>query len=54
MKSYIDGLPGIEPAFDATTVKDFSQTVRQAFAHVEAKYSAQENNVATLDAIVVS
>lgn len=51
---YIDGLPGIEPAFDETTVKDFSQVVRQAFAHVDAKYSAADNNTATLDALVVS
>lgn len=53
-RRYIDGLPGIEPAFDETTVKDFSQVVRQAFAHVDAKYSAADNNTATLDAVVVS
>lgn len=52
---FIDGLPGIEPAaFDETTVKDFSQVVRQAFVHVEPTYSYADNNTATLDAVVVS
>ncbi|KAI5370839.1 hypothetical protein Slin14017_G017180 [Septoria linicola] len=34
---FINGLPGVSPAFDATTVKAFSQTVRQVFGHVEPK-----------------
>lgn len=54
LSRFINGLPGVSPAFDATTVKAFSQTVRQVFGHVEAKYSAANNNTATLDAVVVS
>ncbi|PIB01420.1 hypothetical protein CB0940_02219 [Cercospora beticola] len=49
---FINGLPGISPAFDSTTVKAFSQTVRQAFGYVEGRYSAADNGTATLDAIV--
>ncbi|KAF7192348.1 hypothetical protein HII31_06380 [Pseudocercospora fuligena] len=50
---YINGLPGIQPGtFDSTTVKAFSQTVRQVFGNVDPRYSAADNGTATLDAIV--